>query len=441
MASIEKRQSRGGNVVTWRVKWRDGGSREGRSDSETCDDLKTARNFRALVDAAGQRRPAGYPKGCRGRQLADGAGQVAPDPAAEERPLKASASTQAVGRTFGQVVEEYLSQLKKPEPRQVADYRRRWKQNVEPAIVTLIDGRRVGPLGSLPIEQVTGEVLQAWVTWMEQRRWTYGPNDPTPKPYAPKTIANIHGGVIFPALGFAATRRGYLDANPATSVELPVRRGRTVTPDCIPVGGELEQWIAIGYSVSVLAGDIITLALSTGLRWGEITALRPCDLDLEAGLCTVNQVVKEDENRRPYIASYGKSPAAQRTIRLPKRARAMLRRRIKGLARQALIFTGARGGILPSSGSWHTTHWSKVIQRAQQAGILTAVTPHKFRHAHATELLAKNVSLDTVSKRLGHSSVFTTADLYGHRTPEADQRAVEVMDDLLGEDATEGAVA
>lgn len=165
-------------------------------------------------------------------------------------------------------------------------------------------------------------------------------------------------------------------------MELPVRRGRTVTPDSVPVGGELEQWIAIGYSVSVHAGDIITLALSTGLRWGETTALRPCDLDLDAGLCAVNQVVKEDENRRPYIASYGKSPAAQRTIRLPKRASAMLRRRIKGLARQALIFTGARGGILPSSGSWHTTHWSKVIKRAQQAGILTAVTPHKFRHPH-----------------------------------------------------------
>lgn len=154
-------------------------------------------------------------------------------------------------------------------------------------------------------------------------------------------------------------------------MELPVRRGRTVTPDSVPVGGELEQWIAIGYSVSVHAGDIITLALSTGLRWGETTALRPCDLDLDAGLCAVNQVVKEDENRRPYIASYGKSPAAQRTIRLPKRASAMLRRRIKGLARQALIFTGARGGSSRplGAGTPHTGRRSSSAPSRQESSL------------------------------------------------------------------------
>jgi integrase len=323
------------------------------------------------------------------------------------------------------VVEEYLGQLKRAERRQVADYRRRWRQHVAPAVVTLPDSRHAGPLGSLPIDQVTGEVLQAWVTWMEGRRWVYGPKDTDPKPYSPKTIANIHGGVIFPALAFAATERPYLDANPAAGVELTPSRGRAVTPDRVPMGTELEKWITIGYAVSILAGDIITLALGTGLRWGEVTALRPCDLELNAGLLTVNQVVKEDEHRRLYLAPYGKTSAAQRTIRLPARVAAMLRRRIRGLAPRALIFTGVRGGILASSGGWHQTHWSKVIQRAEQAGILTAATPHKFRHAHATALLARNVSLDTVCKRLGHSSGAITADLYGHRSPEADQRAVE----------------
>jgi integrase len=98
-----------------------------------------------------------------------------------------------------------------------------------------------------------------------------------------------------------------------------------------------------------------------------------------------------------------------------------------------LIFTEARGGILASSGGWHHTHWSKVVQRAGQAGTLTAATPHKFRHAHATAVLAKNISLDTVCKRLGHSSEATAADLYGRRNPEADQRAVEVMDQMMGQ--------
>jgi len=98
----------------------------------------------------------------------------------------------------------------------------------------------------------------------------------------------------------------------------------------------------------------------------------------------VNQVVKQDENRRPYIASYGKSPAAQRTIRLPARVIVMLRRRIAGLHPRALIFTGVRDGILTHNGWWQVTQWAPVVRRAVQAGILTAVTPHKLRHAHAT---------------------------------------------------------
>jgi hypothetical protein len=95
----------------------------------------------------------------------------------ESAPAPSFIGGRGSSRTFGQVVEEYLRQLKRAERRQVADYRRRWQQHVAPAVVTLIDGRRVGPLESLPIDQVTGEVLQAWVTWMEGRSWVYSPKD------------------------------------------------------------------------------------------------------------------------------------------------------------------------------------------------------------------------------------------------------------------------
>lgn len=43
---------------------------------------------------------------------------------------------------------------------------------------------------------------------------------------------------------------------------------------------------------------------------------------------------------------------------------------------------------------------------------------HKFRHSHATMLLAANVSMDTVCKRLGHISIVITSLLYSHLVPE-----------------------
>ena len=61
MASIEKRTSKVGRTTTWRVRWRTGGAREGAWDGETCDDLTTARHFKALVEAAGGQRPDGQP--------------------------------------------------------------------------------------------------------------------------------------------------------------------------------------------------------------------------------------------------------------------------------------------------------------------------------------------------------------------------------------------
>ncbi|MBG0826911.1 tyrosine-type recombinase/integrase [Planomonospora sp. ID67723] len=58
--------------------------------------------------------------------------------------------------------------------------------------------------------------------------------------------------------------------------------------------------------------------------------------------------------------------------------------------------------------------------------------PARLRHAHATELLASDVSLDTVSKRLGHESIIVTANIYSRLSPEADQRAVDVVDQVMG---------
>jgi integrase len=131
-------------------------------------------------------------------------------------------------------------------------------------------------------------------------------------------------------------------------------------------------------------------------------ALRPCDIDTKRKLLTVAQVVKDGETRRPYITPYGKSDSALRTIRIPDSVVLMLKCRMKDVPERALMFAGARGGILNSSGR-HQTHWSKVTKLAKDRNIQKEATPHKFRHAHATSLLAENVSLDTVSKRLGTS--------------------------------------
>lgn len=416
MASIEKRTGTRGRV-TYRVSWITGGRRGGARDGETCDSQTIAKKFKSKVEAAGEQRPEGYPQGCRGLQLAPA------EPAPE--------TARNTGPTLTEVIYAYLAYLTaigKVELRQIEGYRRLYDRHVRAAVVTLDDGTRVGPLGGLPITEIITEVIQAWVIWMRGRTYQ---RQGQRVAYSPKTIANVHGGIISPALSWAARKRDIpIEVNPCVGVILPSRPGRSVTLERVPTGLEITDWITIAYLVSVLAGDIVTMAVGTGLRWGEIIALRPCDIDLTRKLLTVAQVVKEDAQRRNYLAPYAKSDAGLRTIRIPDSVVAMLRRRVQDLPTRALIFRGARGGILNSSG-WHQTHWSKVVDKARARMIETQASVHKFRHAHALELLGENVSLDTVSKRLGHESIVVTADIYGHLSPEADRRAADVIDIVM----------
>ncbi|MBB2912678.1 integrase [Streptosporangium becharense] len=322
----------------------------------------------------------------------------------------------------------WLTTTGKAEPRQIEGYRRLYDRHVRGAILALADGTRIGPLGGLPVTEISTDLVQAWITWMGTRKYK---RKGELVAYSPKTIANVHGGVISPALSWAARQKGVpIDTNPCVGVILPDRPGRPVPLEQVPTGLKIADWITIAYEVSQLAGDIVTLAMGTGLRWGEIIALRPRDIDLKRRLLTVAQVVKEDPQRRNYLAPYGKSEAAMRTIRIPESVVLMLKRRMKGLPKKTLLFSGARGGILNSSG-WHQTHWSKVTVKATERDITTRATVHKMRHAHAVELLAANVSLDTVSKRLGHESIVVTSDLYSHLSPEADQRAADVVDQVM----------
>ncbi|HZB31444.1 MAG TPA: hypothetical protein VE465_14885 [Streptosporangiaceae bacterium] len=184
MATIEKRSSRTG-ATTWRVKWRTGGRRDGAWDGESCEDFKTAKVFKAVVEAAGEVRPPGYPRGCRGRQTALAQSGLSAVSLSDHHPGPGGPHLQSAeallqrllgladvkpgpvraGRSFEDVFEDYLKRLRKlgkVEPRQLTDYRRAWERHVANAVVHVADKGEVGPLGAVDVRGVTAEVVEAW---------------------------------------------------------------------------------------------------------------------------------------------------------------------------------------------------------------------------------------------------------------------------------------
>ncbi len=74
------------------------------------------------------------------------------------------------------------------------------------------------------------------------------------------------------------------------------------------------------------------------------------------------------------------------------------------------------------------TDWTRKFVRRNK---LPHFSPHSLRHTHATLLIAEGVSIPTVSRRLGHSSIATTSKIYVHAIQSADEIASDVIDDKL----------
>jgi integrase len=183
---------------------------------------------------------------------------------------------------------------------------------------------------------------------------------------------------------------------------------------------------------------LLVLALTTGMREGELDTLQWRDVDLEGGSLQVRRTLQR--TAEGYRWDDTKTAHSRRRIALPALAIAALRRH---RARQAqerlrlgpawqdndLVFTEAGGGRL-SLYYFYTNGWyGSVVKRAG----LPTTRFRDLRHTAATLLLERGVNPKVVSEMLGHSSVAVTLTLYGHVTPHMQHEAAATMERTLGD--------
>jgi integrase len=180
--------------------------------------------------------------------------------------------------------------------------------------------------------------------------------------------------------------------------------------------------------LQVARGDALeafwVLAVTTGMRNGELLALQWRDVDLEARTLRVRRSVFNGAVSSP------KTAAGNRMIRLTGMAEAALKGHHLATAKRQIsewVFP-SRAGTPLSVHNVYRRAWKPLLLRA---GLPPTTRMHDLRHTCATLLLSRGVPVKVVSEMLGHASVSITLDTYSHVLPDMQESAARAMDEAL----------
>jgi len=189
--------------------------------------------------------------------------------------------------------------------------------------------------------------------------------------------------------------QGVLSGNPASSLMAPRREMRL--PEFLPVDEMMDLLRSMPKGGEKEARDaaILELLYSSGLRVGEMVALRREDVHLEEGTVRVS-----GKGRKVRIV-----PVGEKAIRALKEYLAA--REARGACRDSsergVLFRNLRGGSLTARSV------ARILEEAlRRAGVGRRLSPHGLRHTFATHLLESGADLRAIQEMLGHASLSTT---------------------------------
>lgn len=182
---------------------------------------------------------------------------------------------------------------------------------------------------------------------------------------------------------------------------------------------------------------LYVLALSTGMREGEMLALKWRDVDLDAGVVQVQTTLKLLERGKRMVGKPKTASSRRKVMLTPTAIAALKAHRVRQLEERLqagdawhstdLVFTNTIGNALDPT-NLYKYDFKPLIKKAG----LPLIRLHDTRHTAATLLLLFGVHPKVVSELLGHSSINITLNLYSHVLPDMQASATSAMERLIG---------
>jgi integrase len=287
----------------------------------------------------------------------------------------------------------------------------------------LIEQQIIPHLGTLPVQKLRPTNIADWHAILLRAGGKNG------RPLSARTVTSAHR-VLHTALAEAA-RLERVGRNVAGMVRPP----KAAAPEI-----EILKADQVGELLAKLDGHrlypIAALALGTGLRRGELCALRWGNIDLDRARLRVENAM--EQTRTAIRLKEPKTRHGRRTLALPAAVVEALRAHRTEQLQQRLLFGLGRPTAddfvfsLPDGSPWEPNYLSRVWRHTMTTRKLPPIGLHAVRHTHASALIAGGIDVLTIAKRLGHGTPAFTLSVYGHLFADTDAAAARAIDVAMG---------
>jgi integrase len=393
MAQIAAR-TRSDGQTSYQVRWRLGGVRDGLWQAETFTREERARAFKLDVEDAGHFWPKGWIKG--------------------EGYVQRSISE----RLFADVADDYFNAQARRITRgrvqayTVHRYRATYDLHLKPAF------------GDEPFSAIVPDQIADWIDELVEAA------------YRPKTVKNFHG-LLFSIMAHGQKRLRLRADNPCEVTELPEDSASDARQVRFFQHGE---WALFRACLKQDAHLLVDVLLSTGIRWGEVSALRVSDITFPDDDTAVMHIarawskrapedtspIRVDEDENPtWRLGPPKNKHARYVVAKGEVAR-RLREAIAGHKASAYVFLTRYGNPWRYQ-DFYSDRWLPARHEAEKRGLTKHATPHMLRHTTVVWSLAQGVPIQVISEMLGHASIQITYDVYGGLIDMRDPAMAQAM--------------
>lgn len=312
----------------------------------------------------------------------------------------------------------------------------------------MLDCRILPKLGSIPVDKLTTAMLSDFMAQIKREgRITTRKNDAQLKrPRRPSDVAKLSADPARPLAG--RTLAAYYDLldtmldhavkweimwrNPMVNVDRPTFRRQRVKylddEQAVALLRLLADVESLSYRCAVL------LALTCGLRLGEVDGLTFDDVDFKRCTIDISKALKYTGRTGTFVGDT-KTVDSERDITLPAGMMALLDQTRRQHEERAQLLGDRWRGVGRIVCNWdgaplHHDTVSKWFRRfAEKHGF--DVTFHQLRHTHATLLFANNIDAVAVASRMGHKDASTTLRIYAHALKRRDADSAAAMQTIL----------